>query len=238
MSASRRFGWVLALMLVAGLGGGAGANAELALLTDGSVLKVAAYEVADERVRFELPSGGTLQMSLARVERIVDDEIVPEAERVTDSGLFQTAFSDSDEVPETPYGELIYEVARRHEMNPGLIAAMVRAESAFDPNAVSHKGARGLLQLMPATAERFGVSHHEIHEPARNLDGGVRYLKWLAKRFSGELRLMLAGYNAGEGTVDRYGGVPPYRETNEYIKRIFRFLGLDESEQVALLSSE
>ncbi len=203
------------------------ARAELAILADGSWLKVTAYEVQDRRVRFDLPAGGRLTLSIERVERIVDDEIVPEEERIEEDGAFVVAFRDTDEVPETPYGELIYETARRHEMSPSLIAAMVRAESAFNPAAISPKGARGLLQLMPATASRFGVQMHEIHDPEKNLDGGVRYLKWLGERFADDLPRMLAGYNAGEGTVDRYDGVPPFRETTNYIKRIFGFLGLE-----------
>ena len=227
---NRPFLWALVAALLAGTGARAG-RAELVLLTDGRVLKATAYEVREERVRLELSSGGILRMPLARIERILDDEIVPEEERVEDESIFVTSFRDSDQVPETPYGELIFETARRHDVNPVLVAAMVRAESAYDAGAVSHKGARGLMQLMPATAERFGVDYHDIHDPARNLDGGVRYVKWLDERFSGELPLILAGYNAGEGTVDRYGGVPPYRETQGYIRRIFGFLGLAAEEE-------
>ncbi|MEM8930352.1 MAG: lytic transglycosylase domain-containing protein, partial [Acidobacteriota bacterium] len=82
-------------------------------------------------------------------------------------------------------------------------------------------------QLMPATAERFGVAPDETFDPAKNLDAGCRYLRWLADRFDDDLPRVLAAYNAGEGTVDRYGGVPPYRETRGYLRRIFRQLGLD-----------
>ena len=196
-------------------------------MANGSVMKVSGYEVQGDMVRFDLPSGGRMTLELDRVERILDDEIVPEEERVEEDGSFTVAFREGDEVPETPYGELIYETARRHQMSPSLVAAMVRAESAFDPRAVSPKGARGLLQLMPATAQRFGIGMDEIHDPQKNLDGGVRYLKWLGERFEGDLPLMLAGYNAGEGTVDRYQGVPPFRETTTYIKRIYGFLGLE-----------
>jgi hypothetical protein len=216
---------VVAMSLV----GAEPAGAELAVLVDGRVLKVDGFDLQEPRVRFELPGGGSLTMSLDRVERIVEDEIVPEGERLEEDGAFMIAFSESDQVPDTPYGELIFETARRHEINPDLVAAMVRAESAFDPAAVSPKGARGLLQLMPATAQRFGVERDAMHDPVRNLDAGVRYLKWLGERFDGELPLMLAGYNAGEGMVDRYDGVPPFRETNNYIKRIYGYLGLDES---------
>ncbi len=129
-------------------------------------------------------------------------------------------------MPATPYGELIFAAAKRHEVSPRLVAAMVRAESAFDPQAVSHKGAAGLLQLMPATAKRFGLTSSERYRPEKNLEAGVRYLRWLLDRYDGELPLALAGYNAGETNVERYGGVPPFRETREYIRRIYDFLGL------------
>jgi len=204
------------------------AVAELVLLVDGHVLKVDGFELAGDRVRFDLPSGGRLELSLLRIERIVDDEI--EAEKVPLPSEIATGirlgFDDSHPVPETPFGDLIYATAQRHELNPELIAAVVRAESAFDPRAVSTKGAVGLLQLMPATAARFGAEGDALFDPASNLDAGVRYLKWLRQRFAGDLPKILAGYNAGEGTVERYDGVPPFRETRDFIRRIYSFLGV------------
>jgi soluble lytic murein transglycosylase-like protein len=94
----------------------------------------------------------------------------------------------------------------------------MHAESAFRPNVVSHKGAQGLMQLIPATAERFGVS--DAFDPSQNIDGGARYLAWLLKRFDGDIQLAAAGYNAGEGAVDRFKGVPPYEETQRYVERV------------------
>ncbi|HSL84373.1 MAG TPA: lytic transglycosylase domain-containing protein, partial [Thermoanaerobaculia bacterium] len=129
-------------------------------------------------------------------------------------------------VPAVPYGTEIFEAARRHGVAPELVAAVVRAESAFQARAVSVKGASGLMQLMPATARRFGVGADRIFDPQANVDAGVRYLAWLLERFENDLSLALAAYNAGEGTVDRYGGVPPFRETRGYIARIFTTLGL------------
>ena len=99
-----------------------------------------------------------------------------------------------------------------------IVRAVMHAESAFNPNAISRAGAQGLMQLMPATAERFGVTN--AFDPAQNIRGGVRYLAWLLKRFDGDLTLATAGYNAGEGAVDRHGGVPPYRETQTYVQRV------------------
>ena len=99
-----------------------------------------------------------------------------------------------------------------------IVRAIIHAESAYRPNALSRVGAQGLMQLMPATARRFGVSN--AFEPGQNIRGGVQYLSWLLKRFNGNLTLAAAGYNAGEGAVDRHGGVPPYQETQRYVTRV------------------
>ncbi len=104
---------------------------------------------------------------------------------------------------------------------------MIRTESAFNARAVSSKGARGLMQLMPATGRRFGLRTSELFDPAKNIDAGARYLRFLADRFADDLGLVLAGYNAGEGSVDRYRGIPPFRETQGYIRRVYSLLGLE-----------
>lgn len=204
------------------------ARAELVIFEEGSYLKVAAYAVRGHEADLTLPSGGVMTVALSRVDRVVDDEIVPEPEpvEVAREATVPLGFAHDQPVPPTPWGEQIYAVARRHALNPALVAAVVKAESAFDDRAVSHKGARGLMQLMPATARRFGVAEHEIFDPAKNLEAGARYLRWLLDRFEGDLLRALAAYNAGEGTVDRYGGVPPYRETRGYLQRIYGTLGL------------
>jgi soluble lytic murein transglycosylase-like protein len=196
-------------------------------LTGGEVVKVAAYEAREADARLTLAGGGTMVLPLLRIERVVDDEIVPaEAAPMTQvmPGI-AVRFDAAQPVPEGPYGALMYEAARRHALNPQVVAAVIRAESAFNPRAVSRKGACGLMQIMPATGQRFGLSRRELFEPQKNIDAGVRYLALLAERFQDELPLVLAAYNAGEGSVDRYRGVPPYRETREYIRRIYRSLG-------------
>jgi len=132
-------------------------------------------------------------------------------------------------VPRAPYGELIYEVALRHAVNPHLVAALIHVESSFNPRAVSRKGARGLMQLLPATARRFGLTKKgDLFDPVKNLEAGVRYIKWLTNRFAGDPQRVLAAYNAGEGAVDRFGGIPPYRETQSYVKKIFGLLGISQ----------
>jgi soluble lytic murein transglycosylase-like protein len=137
--------------------------------------------------------------------------------------------------PQSPYGQLIYDIAVRHSVNPQLVAAVIHVESAFNPRAVSRKGACGLMQLLPDTARRFGVKKKkDLFDPSKNLEAGVKYLKWLTQRFGGDVEKILAAYNAGEGAVDRFGGIPPYRETQSYVKKIFGLLGFDmKSEEPA-----
>ncbi len=212
----------------------AAAGAELAILTNGHRYKVTEWEVqhpgqaaGTERIRLSLEGGGTVTLPLMQVERIVDDEIVeePPPDSPAEPG-FTLDYRPGQTAPATPYGELFLEVGREHELNPDLLAALARAESSYDAAAVSSKGARGLLQLMPATAERFGVSPRELHDPARNVLAAARYLTWLRRRFEDDLPRVLAGYNAGEGAVDAHDGVPPYRETVTFIGRVYGYLGL------------
>lgn len=118
---------------------------------------------------------------------------------------------------------LVEKAARRHDVDPRLVHAVIRQESGYDPFAVSSKGAMGLMQLMPMTADRFGVQN--IFDPAENVQGGVQYLRHLLDRYNGDPRLTLAAYNAGEGAVDRYGDIPPYRETVDYVSKVRRLYG-------------
>ena len=112
----------------------------------------------------------------------------------------------------------LQKAAERTGVEYELLKAVIAVESGFDPGAVSPKGAVGLMQLMPATARRFGVA--DSYDAGQNIRGGVQYLAWLLKRFNGDLTLAAAGYNAGEGAVDRYKGVPPYSETQRYVQRV------------------
>jgi hypothetical protein len=116
------------------------------------------------------------------------------------------------------YAAEVRAAALEYGVDEAVVRAIIHAESAFRPNAVSHAGAQGLMQLIPATASRFGVS--DVFDPNQNIRGGVQYLAWLLKRFDNDLTLAAAGYNAGEGAVDRHGGVPPYAETQRYVQRV------------------
>jgi soluble lytic murein transglycosylase-like protein len=116
------------------------------------------------------------------------------------------------------YDSEITAAARDYGVEEAVVRAIIHAESAFNPNALSRVGAQGLMQLMPATARRFGVANP--FDAGQNIRGGVQYLAWLLKRFNGNLTLAAAGYNAGEGAVDKYRGVPPYSETQRYVQRV------------------
>ena len=221
-----RQGWRATFCAVVWLGWAVPAAAELVVFTHGGFMKVDAFEVVGNQVLLEA-RGGRLRVPLLRVERILEDEvIVAEPLPEPPPPSFQPRFAPEHQPPSTPFAAEIFAAARKHDLNPTLVAAVVRAESAFDAGAVSIKGAQGLMQLMPATASRFGLGPGEAFEPVRNLEAGSRYLRWLLDRFDGEITHALAAYNSGEGTVDRYGGVPPYRETRNYLRRIFTTLGL------------
>ncbi len=116
------------------------------------------------------------------------------------------------------FDQLIRQAAQQHGISEGLIKAVMHTESGFNINARSPVGAQGLMQLMPATARRFNVSN--AYDPQQNILGGAKYLSWLLKRFNGNTQLAVAAYNAGEGNVDKYGDVPPFRETRDYVKRV------------------
>ncbi|HXG58473.1 MAG TPA: lytic transglycosylase domain-containing protein, partial [Thermoanaerobaculia bacterium] len=200
------------------------------VFTDGRNLKVSSFEViGEESVRLVLAGGGSVFVPLGRVDRIIDDEIatpevIEEVEKIAAEGVFprRSWRYDAARRPlfQSKYDAIILEAARKFDVDAALVSAVIKAESDFDPRAVSRKGARGLMQLMPATARRFGVT--DSFDPSANIHAGTRYLRWLLKIFDGNADLAVAAYNAGEGSVWKYDGVPPFRETVNYINRIAR----------------
>jgi soluble lytic murein transglycosylase-like protein len=222
-------GTLLPALLVSALSASA-AGAELVLLADGEVVKVASFAADGERARLTLPNGGEMTLPMLRIDRVLEDEIealeaaAPPA--VPSKASFPIEYAAEHPIPDVPYGALMYWAAKKHGLNPALVVEVARAESAFNARALSPKGACGLLQIMPATGQRFGLKRAELFDPKKNLEAGARYLRWLLDRFEGDLALALAGYNAGENAVDRYGGVPPYRETRTYLSRIYASLGI------------
>jgi len=207
------------------------ASASIVLFTDGRNIKIEAYRVDEDVVHLTLKAGGTMSLPLTRIERIVDDEVttpevVAEVKKIAEEGVFPRKswrFSDeSSPIFNSKYDKIIIAAARHFDVDAALVSAVIKAESDFQPRIVSHKGARGLMQLMPATAKRFGVTNS--FDPEANIYGGVRYLRWLLKTFEGNADLAIAAYNAGEGNVWKYNGVPPFRETVNYINRIARHI--------------
>lgn len=114
--------------------------------------------------------------------------------------------------------KLVKEAAERHNVDPALVRAVIQTESNWNPSAYSRKGAGGLMQLIPTTAQRYGAN--DVFNPQQNIDAGVRHLKWLLERYNGNLDLALAAYNAGEGAVDRAHGIPAFRETRDYVQKV------------------
>lgn len=192
----------LALVLLAA----PSARAEIAVLANGQTLKVTGRRMEGERIFLTLKGGGEVGILPAEVRGFVPDEVVDEVLAPAAEG--------------TDIRALAIAAAQRHGLDPNLVLAVVGVESAFQPGAVSHKGAQGLMQLMPATARELGVRNPL--DPAQNLDGGTRYLRQLIALYGGDLGKALAAYNAGPGAVRRHRGVPPYRETHHYITRVLK----------------
>ena len=149
-----------------------------------------------------------------------ESELAPSAPPAPGSQLPVPEVSD-EQLAARPFAELISSVAAAHDVDVRLIHAVIEQESNYQAQARSRKGARGLMQLMPATARQYGVSNS--YDPKSNLDAGVRHLKDLLKRL--DLPVALAAYNAGEGTIQRYGGLPPFPETRNYVSSILRRIG-------------
>jgi soluble lytic murein transglycosylase-like protein len=197
---------LVATIALAVLGGAASARAEIAVLANGQTLKVTTRRVDGDRIFLSLKDGGEVGILPAEVRGFVPDEVIDEVLAPVAAG--------------TDIRALAIATAQRHGLDPNLVLAVVAVESGFQPDAVSNKGAQGLMQLMPATARELGVA--DALDPAQNLDGGTRYLRMLVAQYGGDLGKALAAYNAGPGAVKRHGGVPPYRETHHYIDRVLR----------------
>ncbi|MGA7615463.1 MAG: lytic transglycosylase domain-containing protein [Thermoanaerobaculia bacterium] len=135
-------------------------------------------------------------------------------------GIITGAVREEFFATQVPYGSLIHEHAKKYDVDPALVAAVMETESRFKKRARSPVGAQGLMQLMPRTGRWMGAQN--LFDPDQNVEAGVKYLKYLEERFDGNLKKTIAAYNAGEGTVRHYGGVPPYRETKSYVKQVLQ----------------
>jgi len=210
------------------------ASASIAVFTDGRSIKISAYKVADDTMQLTLKSGGVMSLPIQRIDRIVDDEVVTpevvaEVKKIVESGgVFPNRSwrydASSKPLFKTKFDKLIDDAAKHFDVDAALVSAVIKAESDYNTREVSDKGARGLMQLMPSTATRFGVTNS--FDPEANVYAGVRYLHWLLQTFNGNADLAVAAYNAGEGNVWKYNGVPPFRETLTYIRRIAKHFGV------------
>lgn len=195
----------------------ANASAELVFLTNGRHLSVKAHRIEEQSIVLVLREGGEITCNQALVASITPDE-VPDPEPVIETA------SATVPTPPAPYADLIDTISTRHGVDPQLVRAVIEVESAYQPNALSRKGAMGLMQLMPRTARQYAVKNP--YDPKANIEAGIKHLKSLLRRF--ELSVAIAAYNAGVAAVERFGGIPPYQETREYVTRV---LGLLRSRQ-------
>lgn len=196
-------------ILVVVLLSAASASAEIAVMASGKILYIDRFERAGEKVTLFLTGGGEVTVPSELVTNVVPNEII------------ERRGADPQQVRLLPHLEaLITPAASKYGLDPNLVAAVIWAESSGDPNAISTKGAQGLMQLMPATARALGVGN--ALDPGQNVDGGSHYLRKMLDDHDGDLSLALAAYNAGPDAVRKYGGVPPYRETQNYVGKVIR----------------
>jgi len=197
------------------------ARAELVFFESGRSLSVKSYAIEGDSLVLTLRSGGQIVCERAVITRIEPDE-VPYPEPAAEVTVTQVVVLEPAEAPAAPapYDDLIERFAFEQHVSPRVVRAVMKAESNYQERARSRKGAMGLMQLMPETARRYAVANP--YEPGANIEAGIKHLKSLLDRF--ELPLALAAYNAGEGAVLRYGGIPPYPETQDYVRRVLSSL--------------
>jgi soluble lytic murein transglycosylase-like protein len=203
------------------------ASAEIVFLTSGRTLSVKSHKVEGESIILTLRGGGEVTCDRSLIAKIDADEVPyidPDAPKRADV----PAALDSNARPTldgTPFAELIAAAAEAHGVDPLLVKALIQVESGYRPQARSPRGAVGLMQIMPATAREYKVRNP--FDPKANIEAGVKHLKTLMDRFGGDrTELALAAYNAGAGAVEKFNGIPPYRETRNYVTRILELAGL------------
>jgi Transglycosylase SLT domain len=193
------------------------AYAELVFFQSGRAMSVRAIRSENDEVVLQLRGGGDVHCDQSLIVRVEPDEVEYPEEVAEASPL--TGEPDAPEIPEA-FRELVTSTAAKHGVDARVVNALIQVESAYRSRAVSPKGARGLMQVMPTTGRQYGAL--DLFDPKVNVDAGVRHLKKLLSRY--DLPLALAAYNAGEAAVDRFGGIPPFRETQNYVTRILRIL--------------
>jgi soluble lytic murein transglycosylase-like protein len=193
------------------------ADAELVFFQSGRAMSVKAIRSENDEVVLQLRGGGDVHCDRSLIVRVEADEL-EYPDEVAEAPP-STGEAEAPTIPEA-FRELVMKTAARHGVDARLVNALIQVESAYHSRAVSPKGARGLMQLMPATGRQYGAL--DLFDPKVNVDAGVQHLRKLLSRY--DLPLALAAYNAGEAAVDRFGGIPPFRETQNYVTRILRIL--------------
>jgi hypothetical protein len=203
------------------------ASAEIVYLSSKRTLSVKSHRVDGDSIILTLRGGGEVTCDKSLIEKIVPDEVpytdADDQQRpVGTTGTAPAASTAQDLLEGTPYGEVIAAVSQANGVDPMLVKALIQVESNYRAKAKSHRGAMGLMQLMPATARAYNVRNP--YDPKANIAAGVKHLKGLIDRWGVELAL--AAYNAGEGAVKKFNGIPPYRETRNYVSKILSLAGL------------
>jgi soluble lytic murein transglycosylase-like protein len=202
------------------------ASAEIVVFKNGRTMSAKSYRIVGDMATLVMREGGEVTFPASIVERVEPDEVAyPEPATAVamevPQGVAPAALVPDETLAARPFAALISTVAEAHDVDARLVHAMIEQESNYQARARSKKGARGLMQLMPATARQYGVKNS--YDPKANIEAGVRHLKGLLSRL--DLPVALAAYNAGEGTIQHYGGLPPYPETQAYVRNILRRLG-------------
>ena len=211
--------WGLALCTVLlSVTAAAPARAELVFFQSGRAMSVRAIRSDGDEIVLQLRGGGDIHCDRSLIVRVEADE-VEYPEETLEASPEDASILEAPAIPER-YRDLVSRTAARHGVDARVVDAVIQVESAYHSRAVSPRGARGLMQLMPATGRQYGAL--DLFDPKINLDAGVQHLKKLLSRY--DLPLALAAYNAGEAAVDRFGGIPPFRETQDYVSRILRLL--------------
>jgi len=192
------------------------ARAEIIVLTSGRTISVKGHRNEGESIILTLRTGGEVTCDRSLIEKILPDE-VPYPEPALATAAMEQGEPTGSVLRETPYGEIISALSEAHGVDPLLVRALIQVESNYKPGARSRRGAMGLMQLMPSTARTYNVRNP--FDPKTNIEAGIKHLKSLIDRFTG-IEKALAAYNAGEGAVAKFNGVPPYRETRNYVSRI------------------
>lgn len=206
------------------------ARAEYVVLQSGLRVHVSGYQLLGDKYRLQL-QGGWMDVSVADVVKIEPEEIFTAIPQPAPATLAPAPGANKP-----PYHEFVLAAASRYGVDAELISSVMEVESHFNPKAVSAKNARGLMQLLPETAARLGVK--DIFDPKENIDAGTHYLHDLLQLYKNDLTLALAAYNAGPDKVQKYGNVPPYRETQSYVKQVQKKYQKNKSDPAAKASTQ